>query len=309
MEEEIMKRERVPFFGIKTGKFRRYFNFQNFVDFFRVPIGIFQSILILKKLKPDVIFAKGGYVSLPAGLAASFLRIPLVLHESDATPGLATRFLKRFATKVFYGFGEGGIGTPIREEILQGKKEEGYQRTGFSAKEPVVMILGGSLGALSLNNLVWESLLELQKFCQIIHLTGKGKGNPAAQKSHRYVPIEYADESLPHFYACSNVIITRAGASVLSEIIALRKQNILIPLGTHASRGDQWANAKFFQEKFHSTVLSENNLTTDQFIAAVKETLQKKNVAIPESLSHLFQESARTLAAYLLSLSQGAPRS
>lgn len=324
LEENFAKKEGVQFFGIQTGKWRRYFDFQNFIDAFRIPVGFYQALRLLKRLKPDTVFAKGGYVSFPVGFAAKTLRIPLVLHESDATPGLATRFLAPFAKKIFLGFEPAAkkekvevVGTPVREEILTGQVNEArlFLKKVFghapTVNLPTVLVIGGSLGAASLNELVWSSLPELTKFCQVIHLTGRGKSchgelvEPGQLEKSRYFPLEYADAELPHLYAISDLVVTRAGASVISELIALRKPHILVPLGTHASRGDQWANAKYCLENFKSPVLSEATLTKDEFISEIKKNLEsgslkKAHQAIPESLSITFQQSAQKIADALL---------
>lgn len=301
MEEEFAKKHHIHFVGIQVGKLRRYFSWQNFADVFRVPIGFFQALFALQKFRPQVVFAKGGYVSVPVGFAAAVLRIPLVLHESDATPGLATRLLRPFAKKVFLST---VVGTPVREEILHGEKKKGYEITGFSPHKPVVLIIGGSLGAASLNKLVWSALPQLLEFCQIIHLTGHGKMSVEINDKTRYIAFEYADKTLPHFYAIADLVVSRAGASVLSELIALRKPHILIPLGTHASRGDQWANAKFFKEKFGSSVLAEKNLTVNDFVTAIKNVIQKPEVNISEEEGRKVRESAHIIATFLATSQQ-----
>lgn len=287
-------------------------------------------------------FAKGGYVSAPVGLAAKILGIPLVIHESDATPGLATRLLAPFASRIFLGFEPAAyfftkyasktevIGTPVREEIFHGQPSEARlflkKIFGRAPAEnlPTVLAMGGSLGAASLNTLIGDSLPELTKFCQVIHLTGKGKGTRSVdqpRKTHaavhesasenHYFPLEYADAELPDLYALSDLVVTRAGASALSELIALRKPHILVPLGTHASRGDQWANAKYFAEAFGSPVLSESTLTSGEFLRTVKKTLmpeelKKIHEAISVSASSQFKESASKIATFLAAKSSAS---
>lgn len=261
-----------------------------------------------------MVFVKGGYVSFPTGLAAALLRIPLVLHESDVIPGLATKLLTPFAKEVFFGFPSLSAprkarvsGTPIRKEILHGVKEKGYKLTGFSSRSPILLVMGGSLGAANLNTLLWNALPELLSFCQIIHLTGQGKMSVLVEEKARYHALEYAEEELPHLYAIADLVVTRAGATVLSELLALHKPHIIVPLTLRASRGDQIANAKYFSETFQSKVLLEESLTKEKFISEIKDSLTPtfldaaKN-AISLEVSHLFRESASNLAKALLAL-------
>ncbi len=330
LEEKFLKKEGVPFHGIHVGKWRRYFDLKNFTDIFRVPIGCVEAFKFLRKRKPDIVFAKGGYVSFPVGIAAKLLGIPLMLHESDATPGLATRILARAAKKIFLGLEPASYfllkyqekieitGTPVREEIFHGEKEKGYRIAGFAGSKgrgnPVVLIAGGSLGASSLNTLVWEAIPELQKFCRVIHLTGAGKGKEEFPKTDSYFPCDYSDETLPHLYAAADFVVTRAGGSVIAELCALQKPHMLIPLGTHASRGDQWANAKYCAAVFGSIVLSEDGLTAQTFAEEIKKSLasfapltgtteanlKKAHALIPELSSRLVRGSASVIAQKLV---------
>jgi len=254
----------LEFKGITCGKLRRYFSFENFVDAFRVPLGFFQSLGIIRKFRPEVVFSKGGYVSVPVVLAARVLRVPVLAHESDVVPGLATRISAKVADKVLLSFEESKkyfklddkfkdkfivTGNPIRSEILKGVKEKGLKLCGFHKFKPVVLVMGGSLGAMQVNNIVWNCLPELLKKYQIVHITGKGNLKFGLNKEG-YKQFELLFDELKDVYAACDLIVTRGGANALAEVAALEKRAVVIPLGTASSRGDQIINAKFCSEKY-----------------------------------------------------------
>lgn len=258
LEEKIISERGVNFYGIHTGKLRRYFDFKNFVDFLKLPIGFFEALSILRKIKPNLVFSKGGYVSVPVVFAARVLKIPVWMHESDVSPGLGSRFCGRFAQKIFLSFEESKkffpgkqgevVGNPIRQSLLKGSREIGLKLTGFSGNRPIILIIGGSSGALSLNKIIEKILPALLKEMNVIHITGPHDLHPSARKSPHYKSFQFVQEDLAHLYAISNLVISRAGSGSIFEFLALGLPMILIPLPKSASRGDQIENAKIFTQ-------------------------------------------------------------
>ena len=283
MERGLIEAEGIPYYGISSGKLRRYHNIKNFSDPFRVIHGFFQACGLLKKLKPDVIFSKGGFVSVPVMLAARIRRVPAVLHESDMTPGLANRIAMKGAAKVCCNFpetldklpaGKAALtGTPIRQALFDGSKEAGLSFCGFDGSEkPVLMIMGGSQGSVFVNTAVREALPELLKEYRVIHLCGKGKLDETLTDRLAYpdyVQYEYIDKELPDLLAAADIVISRAGANAICELLALGKPSILIPLALNASRGDQILNARSFEKQGYSYLLEEENVNKDSLIKAV----------------------------------------
>ncbi|MFV0518990.1 MAG: undecaprenyldiphospho-muramoylpentapeptide beta-N-acetylglucosaminyltransferase [Lachnospirales bacterium] len=264
---------KVTYFGISSGKLRRQINIENIKDFFKVGKGYFEALKLLKKIKPDLVFSKGGYVVVPVILSAKSLNIPIIIHESDYTPGLANKIAMPFAkviltsfesTKNFIKKGEViHTGSPIRDEILEGNFEIGKTFVGFKDDKKVLLLTGGSQGAKKLNETLRNALKEgkLQDF-NIIHLAGKGNLDTSLDYTN-YKQFEYLSTELPHIFAYADFVITRGGSNSIFELLALKKPHIIIPLPKGASRGDQLENAKEFFEKGYSKVLYENDLTTN----------------------------------------------
>ena len=286
IEKELIEKAGILYHGISSGKLRRYKSLKNLSDPFRVINGLRQAHGILRKYRPDVIFSKGGFVSVPVVIAAGMLHIPAVIHESDMTPGLANKLCFKAASKVCCNFPETMkylpadkrelTGSPIREELFSGNREAALAETGFSSEKPVVLVIGGSLGSVAVNKAVRAALPELLKKYQIIHICGKGNADPACSGMDGYIQYEYVNEQLKDLFALADVMISRAGANVLCELLALHKPNVLIPLGTAGSRGDQLLNAKSFEDQGFSTVICEENLTTEGLIAAVDSCYENR---------------------------------
>ena len=286
MEKGLIEDCGIPYAGIASGKLRRYFDIKNFSDPFRVIHGYFQAKRILKKERPDVIFSKGGFVSVPVVLAAKRLHVPAIIHESDMTPGLANRIAMRGASKVCCNFPETLknlpadkavlTGTPIRQELLEGDKNKALEFTGLRNDKPILLIIGGSQGSVFVNNAVRNSLDELLGEFSIIHLCGKGNLSDSLTGRKGYVQYEYISKELPDLFAAADVVISRAGANAICELLALHKPNILIPLGLNASRGDQILNARSFEAQGFSYVMEEEGITEDTLCAAVRHVYKDR---------------------------------
>ncbi|MCD8897621.1 undecaprenyldiphospho-muramoylpentapeptide beta-N-acetylglucosaminyltransferase [Mammaliicoccus sciuri] len=283
---------------ISSGKLRRYLSFENLKDVFKVLKGVLDARKVLKKEKPDLVFSKGGFVSVPVIIAAKSLKIPSIVHESDVTPGLANKISMKFANKMYTTFEEtlkyvpkeksDYIGAIIREDLRDGSKEEGYQLTGFNDQLPVLLIMGGSLGSKALNKAIRDNLDYLTKKYQIIHLTGKGHVDQNI-KNANYVQYEFVSNELMHFYAITNTVISRAGANAIYEFATMKLPMLLIPLGLDQSRGDQIDNAKIFEKNGYAKVLQEKDVNQSNLISQL-DKLENEREDIIDKMSH-FKES------------------
>ena len=281
IEKKLIADFNIPYVGISTGKFRRYLDPKNLTDPFRVIKGFSEARKFLKQYKPDVVFSKGGLVGVPVVRAAASLGIPCVIHESDMTPGLANKLCIPVAKKVCCNFPETLkllpeekavlTGTPIRVELSQGNKLAGLDMCGFSANKPVIMVIGGSLGAASVNKAVRETLPLLSEDFQIVHLCGKGKIDNLYLSTPGYKQFEYIKAELKDLFAMADIVISRAGANAICELLALKKPNILIPLPAASSRGDQLLNAASFESQGFSIVINEDDLTPQLLADKVHE--------------------------------------
>lgn len=279
IEKKLIADFNIPYIGISTGKFRRYLDIKNFTDPFRVIKGFSEAKKYLKEWKPDVVFSKGGFVSVPVVRAAASLGIPCIIHESDMTPGLANKLCIPVARKVCCNFPETFqmlpekkavlTGSPIRKELSQGSKIAGLDLCGFTANKPVIMVIGGSLGAANVNKAVREALPRLLEDFQVVHLCGKDKLDTSLENTSGYKQFEYIKTELKDLFAMADMVISRAGANAICELLALKKPNILIPLPAASSRGDQLLNAASFEAQGFSLVLQENDITTDLLVEKV----------------------------------------
>ena len=286
MEKQLVENAGLPYTGISTGKLRRYFDLKNFTDPFRVIKGYGEARKSLKRDRPDVIFSKGGFVSVPVIFAAKGLKIPVVIHESDMTPGLANKLSIPSAAKVCCNFpetvsylpeGKAQVtGCPIREELMTGSRAKGLAFTGLSGEKPVLMIIGGSLGSVAVNTAVRKVLPEFLREFEVVHLCGRGNLDESLKGTPGYVQYEYISTRLKDLFALADVVISRAGANAICELLALRKPNLLIPLPASASRGDQLLNAASFEKQGYSVVLEEEKITDEKLVAAVRELYQNR---------------------------------
>lgn len=280
IEKGLIEKENIKYYGISSGKLRRYRSLENLKDPFKVVKGLWDAYKILKKVRPKVVFSKGGYVTVPVVLAAKMLNIPVVLHESDITPGLANRIAMKGAKIICVNFPEtlphvGRIGvitgTPIREELFKGSKEKGLSLCGFKGDKPVLLMMGGSLGSVKINTTLREALPTLLKQFNIIHICGKGNVDESLLSEGGYRQFEYINDELPDIFAATDLMLSRAGANALAEIIALKIPHLLVPLSQKASRGDQILNAASTKKQGYSAVLEEEALTKETLIKELKE--------------------------------------
>ena len=281
IEKRLITDFDIPYYGITTGKFRRYLDVKNLTDPFRVIKGFAEARKYLKKIRPDVIFSKGGFVSVPVVQAAATLKIPCIIHESDMTPGLANKMCIPSAKKVCCNFPETVAmlpkdkavltGSPIREELAKGDKLAALDLCGFTANKPVILVIGGSLGAASVNKAVREALPNLLQDFQVAHICGKEKMDNMLLHTEGYVQFEYVKAELKDLFAMADVVISRAGANSICELLALKKPNLLVPLSAANSRGDQILNAKSFESQGFSMVIDDDDLSAQLLTEKVTE--------------------------------------
>ncbi len=281
IERQLVAEVSIPYHGISSGKLRRYFAWQNFIDPFKVIKGIFDACFAIAKIKPKVVFSKGGFVTVPVIFASWLQRIPVIIHESDFSSGLANRLSMPFATKVCVTFPETvkhlakysskvkHTGLPIRADILNGDVTKGKQLCGFDEDLPVLFVVGGSTGSAKINQALRSILDVLTQTYQVVHACGKGNLDLSLKAHPRYQQFEYLGAELADVFAIADLVVSRSGANAVFEFLTLRKPNLLIPLSKLSSRGDQILNAKSFQSRGYSAVLFEEDLTSESLLAAI----------------------------------------
>ena len=295
IEKTLIEDKGIPYHQIASGKLRRYKDIKNLTDPFRVVKGVGQATKLIRKLKPDIIFSKGGFVTVPVILGAKMNRVPSIIHESDMTPGLANKISIPFATKVCTTFAETLehlpqdkavlTGTPIREDILQGNRAKGLMLCDFDDNKPILLMTGGSLGAVRINDALRKSLDHILKRYQLVHLCGKNNYMKELENIKGYKQFEYVHDEMADILAMSDVVISRSGANIISELLALKKPHILIPLPASASRGDQILNAASFEKHGYSFVLDEENMSGKTILDAIDTVYENKNKYI-DHMSH-----------------------
>lgn len=286
IERKLIEEMGIEYHPISSGKLRRYFDLKNFSDPFKVIKGYTQASKLIKKLKPDVVFSKGGFVTVPVVLAAKRRKVPAIIHESDMTPGLANKLCIPSAYKICANFPETlnhlpegkavVTGTPIRQELFDGNKSDGLKFCGFTSDKPVILVIGGSLGSVVVNNAVRSILPELLERFQVIHLCGKEKLDESFSNTKGYVQYEYIQKELCDLMDCADLVISRAGANAICELLALKKPNLLIPLSAASSRGDQILNAGSFEKQGFSIVIKEEELTGELLKEKIDELYANK---------------------------------
>lgn len=315
IEKKLIQELGIPYYGISSGKLRRYFDLKNFSDPFRVLKGFAQARKLLKELKPDVVFSKGGFVTVPVVIAAKKCHIPALIHESDMTPGLANKLCLSSASKICCNFPETVknlpenkavlTGTPIRQELMNGDKDAALKFCGFTSDKPVLMVIGGSLGAASVNENIRKILPELLKEFQVIHLCGKGKMDTSLNGTTGYVQYEYIKEELPDLFALADIVISRAGANAICEIKELKKPNLLIPLSAKASRGDQILNARSFEKQGFSMVLEEEEITETTLLDTIHKLYENRQTYIENMASSEHMDAIEHIVSLIENSVQG----
>lgn len=305
IEKELIEQFGIPYHGISSGKLRRYFSVQNFTDPFRVVKGLGEARKLIKILKPDVIFSKGGFVSVPVVMAGKRRHVPTIIHESDMTPGLANKLSIPSATKVCCNFPETLehlpaekavlTGSPIRQELLSGNRYKALEFLGFRNDMPVILIVGGSLGSVAVNEAVRSLLPELLASYQVVHLCGRGKIDESLKHLTGYAQFEYVKDELKDLFALTDIVISRAGANAICELLALHKPNLLIPLPSAASRGDQILNARSFERQGFSAVLEEAELSKQILLSAINRLYKNRESYILAMKQSAQQSSIDTI--------------
>lgn len=286
IEKNLVEAEGVRYAGVATGKFRRYFDLKNLSDPFRVIKGYFEARKIIKEFSPNILFSKGGFVAVPVVLAAHHCHVPVIIHESDMSPGLANKICIPAAVKVCANFPEALknlpddkavlTGSPIRAELLLGSRMDGLSFAGLSPEKPVLLMTGGSLGSRVINENLRKALPLLLPDFQIIHLCGRGNLDSSLNGTPGYVQYEYISEQLKDLFACADIVLSRAGANTICELLALRKPNVLVPLSAAVSRGDQIFNAASFEKMGYSYVLKEEDMTPDSLNEAIRKVYEDR---------------------------------
>ena len=309
IEKKLIEQMGIPYYGISSGKLRRYFDWKNFTDPFRVLKGFGEAKKLLKKLQPDVVFSKGGFVTVPVVQAAKRCHIPTIIHESDMTPGLANKLAIPAATRVCCNFPETIpylpegkavlTGSPIRQELLHGNRLAALNFCGFTSGRPVLLVIGGSQGSVAVNTAIRNILPDLLKTFQVIHLCGKGNLDTGLEHTDGYVQFEYIQKELADLFALADVVVSRAGANAICELLALRKPNLLIPLPASASRGDQLLNARSFRQQGFSMVLEEESITSETLLSSILELYRDRNVYI-QAMKQSGQSDAIAMIAGLI---------
>ena len=305
MEADLLKDKPVQYHEVSTGKLRRYFDLKNFSDPFKVVGGITQASLLLSKIKPSVIFSKGGFVSVPVVIAAKMQNIPSILHESDITPGLANKICLQFSNKICTSFKQTltylprskslYTGSPLRPELLTGNAEKGYELCGFDATLPVILVTGGSLGSANLNRFIRNVLPELLKTYQVIHICGKDNLDDKLTGLKGYRQFEYISDEQPHIFKISTIVISRAGANSIFEFLNLALPSILIPISRTASRGDQILNATEFEKAGYCIKLEEESITSNQILLDTISTLYSEREKYIQNMTRDKIPDAKTL--------------
>lgn len=293
VERKLIEDEGISYHAVQSGKLRRHFSLKTALTPFKLLLGIIQSYSLIRKLKPKLVFSKGGFVALPVVIGAWLNRVPVIAHESDLSPGLANKLSFPFVSTVCVTFDAGKnyfkhadkvkvTGTPIRPELLQGNRDAGLTQCGFNTDKPCVLVIGGSQGAEILNTCIREQLDDLSTRFNIIHLCGAGKLDRSLIGHTGYFQLEYAGQELPDLFAASDIILSRAGANALYEILALEKPHVLVPLSRRYSRGDQIDNARYFQEKGVSVVLDEEHMTSNDVRDALDDVYARRDMITSE---------------------------
>lgn len=305
IEATLIQPLAIDYYAISTAKLRRQLDWRNLWMPWQVLRGIWQSFWLCKRHKPKVIFSKGGFVALPLIIGAWLNRVPVITHESDLSPGLANRLASIFVKHIAYSFPQSEAyfknkrkivytGSPIRPTLLQGSAARARDVCGFNEDKPVLFVYGGGLGSIAINQAIWAALPQLLSSFQVIHACGKGKTD-ARDEQAGYCQFEYITDALPDMLALADIVVSRAGANSIIELLTLNKPHLLIPLSRQASRGDQIENAAYYQAQGLSAVLAEEMLTPETLQQAVTQLWQQRDTyrqamraySLPDAQQHL----------------------
>ena len=285
IERQLTSNLEVKYYGISTGKLRRYFAWRNFTDIFRVLKGIVEASKIIRQERPKIVFSKGGFVSVPVAIASRLNNIPVITHESDLTPGLANRINIHFSQKICTTFPETlkhlpknqgeYLGAIVRSGLKRGIAERGRIFCNFESNKSIILIAGGSLGSAFINQTVRSILQYLLPQFQVVHLCGRGNLEPhLEQKGYRQ--FEYVDRELADLMCLADLVVSRAGSNSIFEFLALKKPMILIPLSRKSSRGDQIENAEFFKRQGYAEVILEEELTENRLLETIQSVVSNQ---------------------------------
>lgn len=287
MEKKILSEyKNINFIEIPTVKFIRKLTLKNFAIPFKLIKSISACKKIIKEINPNIIFSKGGYVSIPVALAGQQLNIPVITHESDLTVGLANKIIARKSKYLCCSFketaenyGKNAIftGSPIRNKIYEGDKNKITCRYNVNFSQPIILIVGGSLGAKAINEIIWENITSLTNKYTIIHIVGKNNYNKNLSAEKNYIQVEFAHD-IENYFAISDIVITRAGSNTIFELLCLNKPMLLIPLPKSASRGDQILNSHIFEDNKFASVLMQEDLTFENLNKKINETFINKYI-------------------------------
>ena len=309
MERDLISKvEGVTYHSVSTGKLRRYMDLQNVTDFGRVLVGVGQAYKLLGRIKPDVVFAKGGFVSVPVVYGAALRSIPVILHESDMSIGLANKLSKAVSKKMLCTFPEAAkevgakgvyVGTPFRAELFLGDKARGLAQFGFDGSKPVLMVTGGSSGAQAINRAIREALPQLTKVFDVLHLCGAGNMADILAGTPHYHQVEYLHDAMADAYAAADIVVSRAGSNMVCELLALNKPSLLIPYPDTASRGDQILNAKSVEKRRLANVLMQEDMTTDSLVRHVFKLYKERGELIQNMEKEKSQDGVKNVMAYI----------
>jgi len=301
IERDLIEKIGIQYYGISSGKFRRYFDVKNFTDPFKVVKGYGEALRLIRAISPDILFSKGGFVAVPVVYAAHKRKIPVIIHESDMEPGFANRLCVKKASKICVNFPETlkyirsnkaiVTGSPIRNELYMGDRVKGLEYCAFTGDMPVLMVTGGSSGSAAINEAVRNLLPTLLTQFQVVHLCGKGKIDAKYDGIAGYRQFEYAYGEFSNMLAMADVVLSRAGANTICELLTLKKPNILVPLSLKVSRGDQIQNAESFEKQGFSHVINEEELTNDTLLRAVRHVYEERDTYV-ESMGSSGQSNA-----------------
>lgn len=302
IEKDLIRKKNIPYFQIFSGRLRRYCSHKNFIDIFKILIGIVQAFFIIRKIKPDLLFSKGAGVSFPVVIGAHLNKVPIIIHESDVTPGIANKLCFRFASKIITSFPETldylpneiseHVGSPIRKEILE-EPEKSFIK--FNNNNPILLVFGSSLGSKVINDEIRKVVKDLVNDFNIIHLCGKGNLDDSLNDIENYKQFEYLDKEMPSVFHTADIVLSRAGSNAIFEMLALKKPNILIPLAKQILREEQIYNAKSFEKSGFSIVIQEEESNPELLISKIKELYRRKNEFIENMSKFNYKNSNKRI--------------